>query len=268
MNTFDMSVASAPVPSIPRIPVRDRLLLVVCLTAVAALAWAYLARLNSAMSGDAAMAAMGMNGMVMPWTATEAFFAFVMWTVMMVGMMTPSAAPVLMVFASSNRARRQPASAVVTFAGGYLIVWTGFSAAAALGQWGLHEAALLTPAMAVTTRGMAAAILTAAGVYQLTPLKSACLAQCRSPLGFLVGHWRDGVAGAFNMGVRHGVYCFGCCWALMCVLFAVGVMNLLWVAALTLFVFAEKFGPAGIVLARASGVAMVVYALLLVSGVA
>jgi predicted metal-binding membrane protein len=216
---------------------------------------------------DGALAAMGMAGMSMRWTATDAFLAFVMWTAMMIGMMTPSAAPVLMVFASSSRARRQPAIAVVAFASGYLLVWTAFSAAAAVGQWGLHEAALLTPAMAVTTRGLAAAILIAAGVYQLTPLKRACLAHCRSPLGFLVGHWRDGVAGAFNMGFRHGLYCCGCCWALMSVLFAVGVMNLLWVAALTVFVFAEKFGPAGVVVARASGVAIVAYALLLVSGV-
>src|SRR6187401_1758880 len=115
-----MSVASAPEHLAPRIPVRDRLLLFVCLTAVTALAWAYLVRLNSAMSGDAAMAAMGMRGMATPWTAMEAFFAFVMWTVMMVGMMTPSAVPVLMMFASSSRARRQPPSAVLAFASGYL----------------------------------------------------------------------------------------------------------------------------------------------------
>jgi len=244
------------------------LVLIVCLAGVTALAWTYLVRLNGDMERDVAMAAMGMSGIATPWTATEAFFAFVMWTVMMVGMMTPSAAPVLLIFASSSRARRQPASAVATFALGYLLVWTLFSTAAALGQWALHQAALMTPAMAVTTRGLGAAILVAAGVYQLTPLKRACLAHCRSPLGFLIGHWRDGVGGAFEMGIRHGAYCVGCCWALMCVLFAVGVMNLLWVAALTLFVFAEKFGPAGVVLARASGVAMVVYALLVISGVA
>jgi len=268
VNTFDVSFGAPDSARLSSVASRrNRLLLLVCLAAVTALAWVYLVQLNGAMSGSQAMSAMGMTAATVPWTPTEAFFAFVMWAVMMVGMMTPSAAPVLLVFASSSRARRQHGSAVAAFALGYLLLWTLFSAAAALGQWGLHQAALLTPAMTVTTRGLAAAILVAAGAYQLTPLKSACLAHCRSPLGFLIGHWRDGVGGAFGMGVRHGIYCVGCCWALMCVLFAVGIMNLLWIAALTFFVFAEKFGPAGLVLARASGVAMLVYALLLVSGV-
>jgi predicted metal-binding membrane protein len=129
---------------------------------------------------------------------------------------------------------------------------------AALAQWGLHRAALLSPAMASSSGRLTGAILIAAGAYQLTPWKSRCLTHCRSPLGFLMANWRDGIAGAFRMGFQHGAYCLGCCWALMCVLFAVGVMNLLWVAALTGFVLIEKVGRSGAMVARLAGAAMVI----------
>ena len=214
------------------------------------------------------MASMGMT-LDMPWTAADVFFTFTMWSVMMVGMMTASAAPMLLLFAGAHagREKRGMPLAVLLFGLGYVAVWVGFSAGAALLQWALHEAAMLTPAMAAASPRLAGAILVAAGAYQLTPVKDACLTACRSPLGFLMTSWRDGAMGAFRMGLRHGTYCLGCCWALMCVLFVVGVMNLIWVAALTVFVLVEKIGPAGALVARLAGALMVVVGILFVVGV-
>ena len=203
------------------------------------------------------MAAMGM---AMPWTVTDAFFTFAMWAVMMVGMMAPSASPMLLLFAGTRagRANRGVSLTTLAFGLGYIAVWAAFSAAATLAQYGLHEAAMLSPAMASSSARLSGAILVAAGLYQLTPWKGKCLTHCRSPLGFLMTNWRDGARGAFTMGLRHGLYCLGCCWALMCVLFVVGVMNLVWIAALTIFVLVEKIGPAGAIVARLSGAAMIV----------
>jgi predicted metal-binding membrane protein len=208
--------------------------------------------------GDTMMAAMGMV-MNQPWGARDVLATFVMWSVMMVGMMTPSAYPVLMLFAAT-RGRRPGAGvarSVPLFGLGYLMVWLGFSAGAAGAQWVLHEAAVLSSAMAMSSRPLAGAVLVAAGAYQLTPVKGACLTQCQSPLGFLMSHWRDGAGGALRMGLRHGVYCLGCCWALMGVLFVVGVMNLAWVGILTAFIFIEKLGPLGTRVARVGGAALI-----------
>ena len=241
---------------------RDLALISICIVLLTALAWAYLVHLDrqmsSSMEHDKMMEEMGMP-MDMPWTAADVGFTFAMWAVMMVGMMTPSAAPVLILFArgrggSGEHALRWP---VLMFGAGYLAVWVVFSAAAALAQWALHVTAMLSPMMAASSPRLAGAILIGAGVYQLTPLKEACLTHCRSPLGFLMGHWRDGSAGAFRMGLQHGIYCLGCCWALMCILFVVGVMNLVWVAALTAFVLIEKIGPSGRIVSRIAGVAMI-----------
>lgn len=241
---------------------RDRVVISSCLVLLTALAWAYLIHLDREMSAEMEygqmMADMGM-AMEEPWKAADVLLAFAMWAVMMVGMMTPSAAPVVLLFAAIRRgtgAQRLP-GVVFAFGAGYLLVWVLFSAVAASAQWALHQAALLSPAMTTSSAGLGAAILIAAGIYQLTPFKASCLAHCRSPLGFLMSHWREGTAGALRMGIAHGTYCLGCCWALMCVLFVVGVMNLLWVAALAIFVLMEKVGPAGIWVARASGVAMI-----------
>ena len=203
------------------------------------------------------MADMGMT-MDMPWGAVDVFFTFAMWAVMMAGMMTPSASPVMLLFAGMHRRSAQRAPGVVlAFGLGYLFVWAVFSAGAALAQWALHQAAMLSSEMTTSSARLGGVILIAAGVYQLTPWKRACLTHCRSPLGFLMSHWREGTAGALRMGLDHGTYCLGCCWALMCVLFVVGVMNLVWVAAMTIFVLVEKIGPAGAFVARAAGVAMI-----------
>jgi predicted metal-binding membrane protein len=210
-----------------------------------------------------AMAAMGMP-IDASWTLVDVGLTFAMWVVMMVGMMAGAALPVLLLFARARAGRGDHAvrSTVFVFALGYLAVWVGFSACAALAQWWLHETAILSPAMAAASPRIAGAILVVAGAYQLTPLKSACLAHCRSPLGFLLTNWRDGMFGAFHMGARHGVFCLGCCWALMCVLFAVGVMNLAWVLALSGLVLIEKAVPGGVAVSRVAGVLLIAAGLL------
>jgi predicted metal-binding membrane protein len=246
------------------LPRRDRALLLGCILLVAGLAWAYLVYLDRRMSASAEYAAaMAQMGMVMdaPWRAADVLFTFLMWAVMMVGMMSASAAPVLLLFADMQvqRGARGLSVALLLFGLGYLAIWLGFSACAALVQWALHEAAFLSSGLAASSRIVGGAILIGAGVYQLTPVKSACLRHCQSPLGFLMSHWRDGLRGAFRMGLQHGRSCLGCCWALMGVLFAVGIMNLAWVAVLTAFILIEKVGSTGVLVSRAGGVVMIAY---------
>ena len=246
----------------PAPPMRDRILILASIGAITVLAWIYLFHLAHQMSLAVAqsnmMAAMGMT-VDAPWAAADFFLTFAMWAVMMVGMMGPSAAPMILL-AGAARARGGAtgvSAAAGIFGLGYVAVWTVFSAAAAFAQWGLHKAALLSAGMAVSSRPVAAAVLIVAGLYQLTPWKNGCLIHCRSPLDFLMTHWREGAWGAFEMGATHGTYCLGCCWALMIVLFAVGVMNLAWVAGLAAFVLLEKIGPKGALVARLSGVVLI-----------
>lgn len=241
---------------------RDRILIGLCLAAVVALAWAYLfhlGRVMAPMEQDAGMAGMAMapegRG-----SAAEFLLSVAMWVVMMIGMMAASAAPVLMLFASAHARRggRRVPLVVAAFALGYLLVWSGFALCAALAQWSLQQAALLSPRMILSSVQAGGAVLVAAGLYQLTPLKRACLRHCQSPLGFLLAHWREGMGGAVQMGARHGAWCLGCCWALMGVLFVVGVMNLAWVAALAFFILLEKLAPFGVIVSRAAGAAMMI----------
>jgi len=254
------------------LPRRDRVLISTCIVIITALAWAYLLHLDRQMSSsmqyEKSMAEMGMT-MTMPWTAADVLLTFAMWATMMVGMMAGTAAPVLLLFSAtrSGREKAGPSLPVLMFGLGYLLVWTGFSAAAALGQWLMHQGAILSPAMRLSSPLLSGALLIGVGIYQLTPWKSMCLSHCRSPLGFLMTNWRYGTLGALQMGLRHGAYCLGCCWALMCVLFVVGVMNLLWVAALTGFVLLEKIGPAGVIVSRVAGAAVVVIGILFIAGI-
>ena len=195
------------------------------------------------------------------WNLSALLLLFLMWAVMMVAMMVPSAVPMIQGFVAVNERRRnssRPVIPVGVFVLGYIVAWTSFSAATALAQWGLHRAALLSPMMVSTSPILSGGLLLAAGIFQWTPLKRACLRNCRSPLTFLMSGWRDGTAGAFFMGLHHGAYCVGCCWALMVLLFVVGVMNLLWVAVIALFVIAEKVLPRGELIAHIAGVALVV----------
>ena len=226
---------------------RDRAVTLASLVAVTALAWAYLV----ALAGD-----MGAMPQVAPWTALDAAMMFVMWAVMMVGMMLPSAAPMILLYAAVSRKQRgrgQVFAPTGAFAAGYLVAWTLFSLAATALQWALEQAALLSPTMVGASAWLGGGLLIAAGVYQWTPLKHACLENCRSPVAFLSRIWRKGAGGAVAMGVHHGAYCVGCCWFLMALLFVGGVMNLLWVAAIAAFVLLEKIVPHGHLVSRASG---------------
>jgi predicted metal-binding membrane protein len=178
---------------------------------------------------------------------------------MMVGMMLPSALPTILLFRHAIRRDpkvRAPVPRTFVFTAGYVVVWTLFSAAATLLQWGLAEAALLSPMMVSASPSLGGAILIVAGVYQWTPLKNVCVSHCRSPLAFFMQHWRPGLPGALRLGVRHGLYCVGCCWALMLLLFFGGVMSLLWIAAITAFVLLEKLAPYGVQGGRLSGLAL------------
>jgi predicted metal-binding membrane protein len=238
-----------------------RLTIVAAIAVLTVLSWLYLVRLSgqmAAMSADnAAMAAMGMP-MDAPWTTTDVAATFGMWTVMMIGMMSPATLPVLFVVARSESARGgAPLRTTAMFVGGYLLVWTIFSAAVALLQWKLHDMALLPATMALTS-GIGGMVLIGAGLYQLTPLKRVCLVHCRNPMDVMVTHWRPGVTGALRMGVHHGWHCVGCCWALMAVLFAVGVMNLAWVGVVAIFVLLEKMNTGGAWLTRAAGGVLIV----------
>jgi predicted metal-binding membrane protein len=254
---------------------RDRVVVGAALAVLVVVAWLYLLHLASAMS-DLAMDDMpAMPGMTMPamhaWSWVEIGALVVMWAVMMVAMMTPAAAPMILMFGAIHRRRRaegRPAVPTAIFVLGYLVVWTTYSVAAALAQSGLHAAALLSSAMAATSPLLAGGLLIAAGVFQWTPLKRACLAACRSPLSFLMRGWREGRGAAFVMGLRHGLYCLGCCWALMALLFVAGVMNLLWVAAIAVAVLVEKALPHGDVVGRLAGVGLAAAGVLLVARVA
>jgi predicted metal-binding membrane protein len=190
------------------------------------------------------------------WGVLELVLLFVMWAVMMVAMMVPSAAPLILIFAAVYRKRQErqdPAVPTAIFLTGYLLVWTGFSGLATLAQWGLHTAALLSPMMVSTSSILGGVLMLAAGIFQWTSLKHACLTHCRSPIGFLMTHWQEGTRGAFIMGLEHGTYCVGCCWILMTLLFVAGVMNLVWVAFIAAFVLAEKVLPRGDLVGRLAG---------------
>jgi predicted metal-binding membrane protein len=196
---------------------------------------------------------------IRPWSARDLAFTFAMWAVMMVAMMVPSASPLILLHLGTQRRQGSTGHATPAtgaFVLGYLLVWTGFSAVATFLQWGLERLALLSPMMVGTSDVFGGTVLAAAGIYQLTPIKEACLRHCRSPVGFIMHHWRPGTRGALVMGLHHGLYCIGCCWLLMALLFVGGVMNLVWIAALSVLVLLEKLLPGGELLARATGGAL------------
>jgi predicted metal-binding membrane protein len=198
---------------------------------------------------------------VQPWTATEFGLRLAMWAVMMVAMMVPTAAPMTLMYAAVARkaaAQNNPLAPTFVFVAGYIAMWTVFSLAATIAQHALDRAALLSPMMVSTSARFGAALLIAAGIYQFTPLKNACLRNCRTPAHFLSRYWRSGNLGAFRMGLRLGAYCVGCCWILMGLLFVGGVMNLLWIAAIAIFVLLEKTIPFGDVTGRLVGAAMII----------
>lgn len=264
---------------------RDRLIVGAGLVVLCLLAWAYVLT-GAGMGMDpraattlalfphraaiapmtAPMAGMNMPGMQMtgpaalkPWDLPAWLLTIGMWGAMMVAMMTPSAAPAILLYGrvrahAEQQGRGAGLAPSGAFVAGYLLVWLGFSAGAAALQWTFERVGLVSPlSMGSQSRWLSAAVLIATGLYQLSPLKNACLTQCRSPAGFLARHWRPGTAGAVRLGVLHGAYCVGCCWVLMGLLFVGGVMNLAWIAALTVLVMAEKLLPGGPWVARAAG---------------
>ena len=238
---------------------RDRAIVAAALFVLAGLAWAHILWLATDMDMRG-MPEMDMPGMAMApgyaaWSLSHALFVFVMWSVMMVGMMTPSVAPMVLIYAQVARQAHVLGRAFAPagwFAAGYLLAWVSFAALATSAQYGFESAALLSPLMMSTSRYFAGAILLLAGIYQLTPLKNTCLVQCRAPLRFVQNHggFKPGIGGSLHLGLLHGLYCIGCCWALMALLFVGGVMNVLWIAALAIVVLAEKILPGGTWLAR------------------
>ena len=204
----------------------------------------------------------GSSGWMMTatWDAPHLLLLCAMWMVMMAGMMLPSASPLLLLYHGALRRApdpRRPALRVAAMAAGYLLVWLMFSIAATLLQRVLSGLLLLTPMMELASPRAGAVLLLAAGIYQRTPLKGTCLRACRSPLSFIMQRWRAGMTGAFRMGFGHGVYCLGCCWALMLLLFVGGVMNLWVIAALTILVLVEKLAPFGAQSSRVAGAALI-----------
>jgi predicted metal-binding membrane protein len=223
---------------------RDRWFVLSGLAGVSLLSWFYLARMAQEMSGSASTCLMPMSA---SWAVGDFFTTFLMWAIMMVAMMIPSAAPMVLTFTAVNRKRSAIDTVFVPtwiFVAGYLLIWTVFSLLATLLQWGLHAASLLTPMTLTVGPLLGGGLLMAAGIYQWTPLKKSCLTKCVAPLDFLLTEWREGASGAMVMGIRHGMFCTGCCAMIMVLLFVAGVMNLLWVAVLAMVVLIEKLVPA------------------------
>jgi len=262
---------------------RDRAMVVIAIVVITVLAWAYILWLAAQMGmagvstaataegamagmhmpgGSGTMAGMDMGAAVEPafrtWSVADFAFMFTMWAVMMVGMMTPSVAPMVLLYGAVGRnvgASGRPLAATGWFVAGYLSAWIAFSLAATGAQWTLTRLALLTPMMESASGIFGGMVLIAAGLYQWSPLKDTCLRQCQTPLGFLMsrGGFRSDPFAALRLGAEHGAYCVGCCWVLMTLLFVGGIMNVLWIAGLTILILLEKVVPMGRLIPRVAG---------------
>ena len=243
---------------------QDRRIAITALTGLIFVAWVYLVFMARGM--DSAQRSL----MMTPpdaWNLAVAIAVFAMWAIMMIGMMLPSAAPMILLYAAILRRRPEPPAVLgytAVFLSGYIVTWTAFSAAATGLQWWFASLRLVSPMMTSTSEALNGGILVAAGIYQWLPFKTACLHHCRSPAEFIARHNRPGIAGAFYMGLHHGVYCIGCCWMLMLLLFVGGVMNLLWIALLAAFVLIEKLLPRGRQFGRIAGIVMLVAGIVLI----
>jgi len=232
----------------------DRAPLIILLILLPLVCWSWIVVMARDMYGPMTGASAWM--MTLRWDARHVFLLWAMWAVMMAGMMLPSATPLILMYGVAARRRgvgERAAREIYALTAGYVTVWALFSIVATTAQRILAARLIISPMMTLTRPTIGAALLLAAGIYQLTPIKRVCLQKCQSPLGFLMHHWRAGAGGAFRMGIDHGAYCLGCCWALMLLLFVGGVMNLVVIAALTAFVAFEKIGPFGVHSARVSG---------------
>jgi predicted metal-binding membrane protein len=239
----------------------ERVVTATLLVLIPLVCWTWIVLMASDMYGDMLGSSAWM--MTAHWDVPHLLLLWAMWAVMMTAMMLPSASPLVLLYAGALRAGGDARVRRKTYAmtAGYVVVWALFSVAATVLQRLLSTVLVLTPMMEPATSGAAAVLLAVAGLYQLTPLKRACLRVCRSPLPYLLQHWSPTTLGAFRLGARHGTYCLGCCWALMLLLFAGGVMNLVVIVALTVWVLVEKFAPFGEQTAKASGVALLAIAL-------
>jgi predicted metal-binding membrane protein len=236
---------------VERVLRHDRLVVLAGIAVVVALAWAYLI---AGAGIDMSMAGMEMDPM--PWSIGHAAIVLAMWWIMMIAMMVPSAAPTILLFITIRRRQESvgnPSLEAGIFLSGYLVAWFGFSIAAAFVQWTLESLNWMSMEMASSSAVLGGAVLVAAGLYQFTPIKTACLRYCQNPVLFLSRNWRPGIFGALRMGLRHGIYCVGCCWFLMGLLFVSGVMNLVWIGAIALYVAFEKLLPVGRRLSMAAG---------------
>ncbi|MBA1146610.1 DUF2182 domain-containing protein [Ectothiorhodospiraceae bacterium WFHF3C12] len=235
---------------------RERALTGAALVGITVLAWGYLLVPAPGGGMDGSMAIPGATG----WGLDMLMASAAMWAVMMVAMMLPSASPMILTYARVRQQRDAHGGTTVptwVFVAGYLGVWVGFGVLAAVAQWGLHQSALLSSAMGKVGPLLAGGLLVTAGAFQFSGLKEACMTRCRTPLSFLMTEWRDGTYGALVMGVRHGAFCTGCCWALMLLMFVGGIMSLAWMAALTLYFLAEKLLPRPELVGRVTGAGLV-----------
>ena len=244
---------------------KDRLIIISALFIISLLAWLYiiyLYRQMTVMNMDALFFAMPMTP---SWTMTDFTLLFLMWLVMMIAMMTPAVAPLILIFATVNRQRKQQNRPFVNTAylmTGYFLVWAAFSLAATSLQWLLQQISLLNPEMKTTSKILGSVILMATGIFQFTTLKHSCLQYCRTPIEFVHRHWKEGKQGALRMGIQNGFYCLGCCWMLMVLLFVAGIMNLLWVAVIALFVLIEKISSRTKWISYVAGVVLILYGVL------
>ena len=239
---------------------KERIVILSALGVMVLLSWVYLFDMVRAMEGGHCASMAGE-----PWSGGYFAAMLIMWIIMMVGMMVPSAIPMVLIYASVVRKAAREGSSLGSaevFVAGYIIAWSLFALVATIAQWALDRMALLSPMMMSNSNILGGGLLLAAGAYQLTPLKAACLRHCRSPIQFLASRWKAGGVGAFQMGIEHGSFCLGCCWVLMALLFFGGVMNLWWIGGLTLFVLLEKILPFGASAGRMIGAIVAVCGLL------
>lgn len=241
---------------------RDFLAIIISLSCITLLSWLYLLKMAADMSMPKGMEPMH----IQVWDIGYFGMMFLMWGVMMIGMMLPSATPMILIYAGVARkstTQGNPIAPTSAFVCGYIAIWIIFSFFATLLQWGLNKVALLSPMMVSNSVWFGVTLFIVAGVYQMLPFKDKCLQHCRTPIHFITTHWRSGSKGAVIMGLSHGCFCLGCCWVLMLLLFFGGVMNLLWVAAITLFVLLEKVLPLGDKGGRVMGVVMIIVGLII-----
>lgn len=239
---------------------RDRRVVIAGIVLISLLSWAYMVVLANPGPTDLSPGQAVMQPAMTAWNGGLLVLSMVMWSVMMIAMMLPTATPMVLAFTRlqhQHETRPQAVRLTASFSTGYLLAWVAFSVIAALGQWALYSIEMMTSAMGSTTPLVAGSLLVAAGLFQWSTLKDACLTKCRSPIDFLMNEWRPGRKGALVMGLRHGLFCVGCCWILMLLMFVGGVMNLTWMAAITIYVLLEKVIPSIRLFSSAIGVLLV-----------